>query len=91
MFALKLVHRQELVEHAIVEHKRHTAVCWVILYTEETLRGVVCLHIVHALLGNELFILFTIRCESNTAMEEYLQIRPYLLQMLLTTQLHYTH
>ena len=72
MFTFKLVHRQELVEYAIVEHERHTAVCWVILYSKEALRSVVCLHIVHPLLGNELFILLTIGCEGNATMEEHL-------------------
>jgi hypothetical protein len=41
----------------------------------------------HVRRSNELLILLAIRSKSDTAMEEDLQIRPYLLQMLLAGSL----
>ena len=75
--------RSKLVEYIIVEHQHHTAISRVILYAEETLRGVVGLHIMHITLGDKLLILLTVRCKGYSSMEEHLKVRPYLLQMLL--------
>ena len=40
--------------------------------------------------GDELLILFSVRREGHTAVEEHLNIRPYLLQMRLACHLHHT-
>ena len=45
----------------------------------------------HIRRSDELFILLAVRSKGNTAMEEYLQIRPYLFQMLLAGKFHDTH
>ena len=91
VFTAELVHGQELVKHTIVYHERQTAVRRVVLYAEEAFGGVVSLHVVHVRLGDELLVLLPVRCEGDAAMEEHLQIGPYLLQMLLAAQLHHTY
>ena len=40
---------------------------------------------------DELLILLAVRSKGNAAMEEHLQVRPYLLQMLLAGEFHHTY
>ena len=84
------VHRNELIEHAIVEHQQHRFVVRIVLNTEEALAGIVRLHIVHIRRGYQLLILLAIRRKGHTTMEEHLDIGPHLLQMLFARHLHHT-
>ena len=54
---VELVHRQELVEHVVVEHQQHRLVRRVVLYAEEALRGVVRLHVVHTVALYDVLVL----------------------------------
>ena len=56
-FAAQLVHGQKFVEDAIVEHQQHRGVCRVVLYAEESLAGVVGLHVVHPRFGDDALVL----------------------------------
>ena len=91
VFTFKLVHRNEFIEHTIVEHQQHGRVGRIILNAEEAFAGIIGFHIVHVRLGNKLLVLFPIGSESNTAVEEYFQVGPYLLQMLLAREFHHAH
>ena len=75
-----MVHRDELIEHTVIEHQTHAWVGRIILQTEESLRSVVGLHIVHTRLGYQPLVLLTIGRESHSTMEEDFQIGPYLLK-----------
>ena len=46
-FGVRGVERNKLVEHIVVEHEHHRCVGKVVLQSEETLTGVVGLHVVH--------------------------------------------
>ena len=89
-YRVATVHGDELIEDTVVEHQQHRLVGWIILDTEESLAGVVGLHIVHPGRGDELFVLLTVRRESHTAVEEHLDVGPHLLQVLLARHLHHT-
>ena len=84
------VHRDKLIEHPVVEHQQHRFIGRIILNTEETLTGIIGFHIMHVGRGDELLILFAVRREGHTTVEEYLDIRPHFLQMRLTRQFHHT-
>ena len=84
------LHLHELIEHTVVEHEQHRLVCGVILYAEETLAGVVGLHVVHVWRRYQLFILLPVWREGHAAMEEYLQVGPHLVEVFLARQLHDT-
>ena len=83
------LHGRKLIIDAIVEHQHHGGVGGVVLYSEETLGGVIGLHVVHVGLRYQLLVGFTIRREGDASVEEYLQIGPHFLQMLLAAELHY--
>ena len=87
--AAHLLERNELVEHAIVNHEEHGGVGGVVLQTEEALRGIIRLHVVHALRGDEALILFAVRRESYAAMKEHLQVRPHLVEGVLARELEH--
>ena len=79
MFALQFVHRDKLIENAIVYHQAHCGIARVVLQTEKALRGVVSLHVVHPGTFDELLVLFPIGGEGHPAVEEDFQVGPYLL------------
>ena len=79
---LPFVHRQELVEHAIVNHEHHGSIERVVLQSEETLTGVIGLHIMHIGRGDELGVLTAIGCEGYSTMEEDFEVGPHLFEML---------
>ena len=84
------VHRNELIEHPIVEHQQHRLVRRIVLNAEESLAGVIGLHIVHPWRGNQLLILLAVGREGHSAVKEHLDIRPHLFQMRLARHLHHT-
>jgi len=91
MIATEFIHRDELIEHVIVYHQQHRWVGRVALQTEESLAGIISLHIMHVGRCDELLILLAIRRKGNAAVEEYLQVWPYLFQMFLARYFHHTH
>ena len=84
---MQFIHGDELVEHAIVEHKQHAGITGVVLYAEETLACVVGFHIVHVRLGDDLLVLLTVRGKRNSSVEEHFQVRPQLLNIFLAAYL----
>ena len=86
----KFIHRDELVEHTIVEHEQHGLVGRVILNAEEALTGIIGLLVVHIGRGDQSLVLFPVRREGHTPMEEHLDIGPHLFQMGLTCEVHHT-
>ena len=74
----------ELVEDTIIDHQQHRRVRKVILRTKVSFGSIVSLYIMHLWRVNDLFVLFAVRSESHPTVEEYLQIRPYFFQCLLT-------
>ena len=74
---IKLIHWQEFIEYTIVNHQHHSRIGRIVLQAEETFTGIVGFHIMHFIRANQLLVLFTIRRECNTSMEEHFQIRPY--------------
>ena len=88
---VELVHRQELVEHVVVEHQQHRLVRRVVLYAEESLRGVVRLHVVHAVALYDVLVLRAVGRERDAAVEEHLQVGPHLVEALLARQLEHAH
>ena len=85
---VKAVHRDELVEHVVVEHQQHSLVGRVVLQSEETFAGIICLHIVHVGTCYKSFVLTAIRSECHSSVEEYLDVRPHLLKMLFAAEFH---
>ena len=62
----------ELVEHAIVEHQQHGVILGIILYAEESFRGIVGLHVVYLRRGDDLLILLAVRRKGDAAVEKHL-------------------
>ena len=91
MLRVELVHRQELVEHVVVEHQQHRLVRRVVLYAEEALRGVVRLHVVHTVALYDVLVLRAVGCERYATMEEHLKVGPHLVEALLARQLEHAH
>ena len=87
----ELVHRDELVEHAVVEHEHHRLVVGVVLQAEESLRGVVGLHVVHVGVADDLLILRAVGREGDSPVEEHLQVGPHLVDGLLARGLEHFH
>ena len=87
----ELVHRYKLVEHVIVYHERHGFVCRVVLQSEESLAGIVGLHVVHTGRRDELLVLLAVRGKGYTAMEEHLQVGPHLFQVVLAAEFHHPY
>ena len=79
-----VLQRYKFVEDTIVDHQEHGAVGGVALRAEVAFGGVISLYIMHLWRVNDLFVLFAVRSESHPTVEEYLQIRPYFFQCLLT-------
>ena len=86
----KLIHRNEFIEHPIVEHQQHRLVIRIILNAEKAFAGIIGLLIMHIGRGDQTFVLFPVRCEGHATMEEHLDIRPYLFQMGLSREIHHT-
>ena len=84
------IHRDKLIEYTIVKHQQHRLIVWIILNAKETLAGIIGLHIVHIRRGDKPLILLTIRRKRHATMKEYLDIRPYLFEMGLSSHLHHT-
>ena len=83
-------HRDELIEHPVVKHQQHRLVRRIVLNAEESLAGVIGLHIVHPWRGDELFVLFAVGRKGHTAVKEHFDVRPHLFQMRLARHLHHT-
>ena len=81
------VERNKLVEHIVVEHEHHRRVGKVVLQSEETLAGVIGLHIAHLRRADDLLILVAIGREGNAAVEKHLEVWPYLVEGVRTRQL----
>ena len=73
------LHGCKLIIDAIVQHQHHGGIGGVVLYAEETLGGIVGLHVVHVGLRYQLLVRLAIGCEGYTAVEEHLQIGPHVL------------
>ena len=86
-----LVDGQELVEYAVVEHQEHALVGRVVLYAEETLAGVVGFHVVHLIACYDLLVLLAVGREGYSPVEEYLEVRPYVLDVLLSRNFENAH
>ena len=63
----------------------------VVLYAEESLRGVVSLHVVHLPRRDYLLILLAVWLKCYAAMEEDLKVWPHVLDVLLARQLQHPH
>ena len=85
----KFAHRYEFIEHSVVNHQRHGRVVDVGLYAEESLRCVVGLHIDHVGIRDDFLVLFTVRGESHSSMEENLEVWPDIVEILLSCYLHH--
>ena len=83
------VHRLEFIEHAVVEHQQHRLVGRVVLQSEEALRSIISLHIMHVRRRDKLLILLTVRRKGHTSVEEHFQVRPHLFQMGLPRDFHH--
>lgn len=86
----ELIHRYELIEHAIVRHEQHRLVLRIALYAKKAFTGIICFHIVHQGRRYELLVLAAVGREGHSAVEEYFQIGPHFLKMLFARQLHHT-
>ena len=73
----------ELIEATVVQHQQHLVCVALLGNAEETLRGVVGLHIAHLLRGEHLVELCTVGLEAGTAVDEELHIGPHLQHILL--------
>ena len=82
--AVQFIHGDEFVEYIVIYHQCHGGVMQVALQAEETFAGIVGFHVVHLVTRNQLLVLFTVRSEADASMEEYFQVRPYLIQMFGT-------
>ena len=91
MFASKLTHGDEFVEHIVVDHQQKALVGGVALYAKETFTGVVGLHIVHVGAGDELLVLRAIGCKSDAPVKKHFQIGPHFFQMLLARKFHHAY
>ena len=80
MGTVQLIHGDELIEDTIVKHQAHALIGGIVLKAEETFRGIVRLHIVHAWLGYQLPVLLAIGSKGHSAVEEDFQIGPHLFQ-----------
>ena len=89
MGATHLVHRDELIENTVIRHHKQTGVCRIVLQPEEALGCVIGLHIMHLIRWNQGFILLPVRLETDSPMEEDLQIRPYVRKIFPTRFFQY--
>ena len=85
-----ILHRDELVENTVVEHEQQRRIVEVALDAEETLTGIIRLHIMHVGFGNQLLVLLVIGCERHAPVEEHFQVGPYLVERLLAADLQDT-
>ena len=88
IFVFYLFHRNEFIEHPVVNHQHHGRVVEIILQSEETFTGIVSLHVVHFITADNLLVLFAIRGKCHSSMKEHFQIRPYLRQIICALDFH---
>ena len=69
--AANFFERDKFVEDVVVEHELHGLVGRIGLESEESFRSVVRLHVVHLVGRDEAQILFSVRGESHSTVEEY--------------------
>ena len=81
--------RDELVEDTVVNHQQHGRVGRVVLRAEVAFGGVISLYIMHLAAADHVFVLLAVGSEGNAAVEEYLQVGPYLLKALLSRLFQY--
>ena len=74
----------ELVEDTVVNHQQHGRVGRVVLRAEVAFGGVISLYIMHLAAADHVFVLLSVGSEGNAAVEEHLQVGPYLLKALLS-------
>ena len=86
----KFFHGNELIEDVIVEHEEQRWVIWVILLTKEALAGIVGLHIAHSGEIDEFLVLLAVGCERYAAVEEHLEVGPYVTDVLLARDVEHT-
>ena len=87
---IDFLQRNKLIEHVIVNHQQHGRIVQIALQAKEAFTGIIRFHVMHLVCRNKLLVLFTIRCEAYSPVEENLQIRPYLIQMFGTRFLQHT-
>ena len=80
----------ELIEDAVIEHQHHRGIGRIVLQPEESLTGIISLHIMHRFRRDQLVVLVTIGSKGHAPMEEHFQVGPYLQQVVFTGELHHT-
>ena len=78
-----LLERDELVEHAIVQHEQHGGVGGVVLQAKEALRGVVGLHVAHPRRADQPVVLLAVGGKGHAAVEEDFEVGPDFVQVAL--------
>ena len=86
---VELVHRDEFEEDAVVYHQTHGSIGRVVLQAKEAFGGVVRLHVVHRRRSDKALVLLAVGREGHTAVEEDLQVGPYVFEVLLAAKLHH--